>query len=83
MGWPKGVPRKPQGAAEAPSPQSQEITMSDKVLVRIIRDFWGEPHADGSENRSVAGTIVEVSVEEAMTGLENGTVERVKAEEPV
>lgn len=54
--------------------------MADKMKVRILRDFWGEPNADGTENRFYAGQIIEMTIDEAFTGIEAGMVERVKDE---
>ena len=45
------------------------------VLCMIMRDRWDE-----NAVRIAAGTVVEVSVDDAMDGIENGTLERVKAE---
>ena len=44
------------------------------VACTIMRDRWDENCV-----RIPAGTVVEVSVEVAMDGIENGTLERVKA----
>ena len=50
--------------------------MAEKtVKCVVLRDFWPE------ENRRVhAGTIVEVDMEAAMKGMEDGLLARVKAE---
>lgn len=45
------------------------------VTCMIMRDRWDE-----NCQRVAAGTIVEVSPDDAMDGIENGTLERVKAE---
>jgi hypothetical protein len=51
---------------------------SDTVAMRILRDYWDAPKADGSDNRVHAGAIVEVSKDEAMSLIEGGMAERVK-----
>ena len=49
--------------------------MAEKtVTCRILRDFWKT-----ADDRVFAGTIVELSADAAMDGLEKGLVERVKA----
>lgn len=47
---------------------------SATVACIIMRDRWDE-----QGNRVSAGEVIEVSAEEAMDGIENGTLERVKA----
>lgn len=44
-----------------------------KIKCRILRDFWDK---DGKRHRK--GLEVEVTAEEALDGVENGTLERVK-----
>jgi hypothetical protein len=92
MGWPKGVKRKPQGAAETSplsiSPEPVEAIVADtkspapaavsSVKVKVIRDFWREEKPDGTEDRVVAGSIIEVSVDAAFDGIEAGMFERHK-----
>lgn len=46
-----------------------------KVTCKILRDFWPK-----DDDRVRAGTIVEMSVDDAMDGMEKGLVERVKDE---
>jgi hypothetical protein len=48
------------------------------VKVRVLRDYWLEPHKDGSENRVRAGSEIDVPVEAALDGIEAGMLERVK-----
>ena len=55
----------PHDKAVAPHPQ-QFISM------RVLRDFWGE------DGRVRKGTIVDVPVETALDGVENGSLSRVK-----
>jgi hypothetical protein len=51
----------------------------DKMVeVEVLRDFWGEPNEDGTENRCTAGSILEVKIEDALTLIEAGSVKRVK-----
>ena len=50
----------------------------DKLIeVVVLRDFWGEPNEDGTDNRCAAGTILEVTVDDAFKLIESGSVERV------
>lgn len=50
--------------------------MADKLVkCRILRDFWDN---DGLRHR--AGKVVDVPSEAAMDGLEDGVLERVKAD---
>jgi hypothetical protein len=45
------------------------------IPVKVLRDFW-----DGSGNRCQKGTVVEVSVDDALDGVAAGSFERVKAD---
>ena len=47
-----------------------------KVACMVLRDFWTADDEKGG--RVMAGTIIEVSPEEAMDGIEAGTLARVK-----
>lgn len=62
------------------TPQTGPEVVADKpakaeklIPVRINRDFWGE-----NEVRYREGTIVEVTVEAALDGIETGALSRVK-----
>ena len=44
----------------------------------VLRDYWAEPEEDGAEVRVRAGTMVEVTADEALDGIEAGTLSRVK-----
>jgi hypothetical protein len=87
MGWPKGKPRNTQGAAET-SPLSISTEQKGPVMaeaaqtikVMVLRDFWKEPNADGTENRVRAGEVIEVSIDAAFEGVEAGMFERYKGE---
>lgn len=50
------------------------MAVEKTVTCRILRDFW-----KAADERVVAGTIVELSADAAMDGLEKGLIERVKA----
>ena len=50
------------------------------VSVKVLRDFWREPNADGTENRVYAGEVIEVSIDEAFAGIEAGMLERYKGD---
>ena len=50
------------------------------VSVKVLRDFWKEPNADGTENRVRAGEVIEVTIDEAFDGTESGMFERYKGE---
>jgi len=41
----------------------------------VMRDFWP---TDAEEDRVRAGTMIEVTAEEALDGIESGTLSRVK-----
>jgi len=43
------------------------------VACTVLRDYWPE-----EDKRVPAGTVIRVSPEEAMDGIENGTLARVK-----
>lgn len=45
----------------------------DLIPCVVLRDFWDEKAV-----RTRKGKIIEVTAEEAMDGMENGTLERVK-----
>ncbi len=47
-----------------------------KVACMVLRDFWRDEDEKGG--RVFAGTVVEVTPEEAMDGIEAGTLARVK-----
>ena len=47
-----------------------------KVACVVLRDFWTADDEKGG--RVAAGTIIEVTPEEAMDGIEAGTLSRVK-----
>lgn len=46
-----------------------------KVPMKILRDYWKEA---GNEGRVRAGTVVEVTAEDAIDLIEKGSAERVK-----
>lgn len=43
------------------------------IAVEVLRDFW-----DDNGDRHRAGTVVEVSVEAALDGVESGALSRVR-----
>lgn len=45
------------------------------VKARVLRDFWP---TDNDEDRVRAGSIVDVSMETLVDGMEKGVLERVK-----
>lgn len=47
-----------------------------KVACTVLRDFWTADDEKGG--RVSAGTVIEVTPEEAMDGIEAGTLSRVK-----
>lgn len=50
--------------------------MSEKTVeCRLLRDFW-----DDKGERHKKGTVVDMTIEAAMDGVEQGTLERVKKE---
>lgn len=61
----------PEGAS--PEPQQAPAPPVQTLPVRINRDFW-----DASGVRHRKGTVIEVSVDEALDGVEAGTLSRVK-----
>lgn len=60
------------------------VRIADKTLMRVERDYWptDDDRAAGwpvtQRNRVVAGTLVEVTTEAAMNGMEAGLLSRVK-----
>lgn len=54
------------------------MTKEQTVKVRVLRDYWLAPNADGTENRVRAGSVIEVPVNAALDGIETGMVERIK-----
>lgn len=52
-----------------------KMAKKDTVECIIQRDFWDE-----EGNRQPKGRVVEVSVEAALDGAENGTLKRVKGD---
>lgn len=50
-------------------------TQTSGVLCIVQRDYWP---TDSDEDRVRAGTVVEVSADEAMDGMESGLLQRVK-----
>ena len=63
--------------ADTKSPAPAPAAVSS-VKVKVIRDFWREEKPDGTEDRVVAGSIIEVSVDAAFDGIEAGMFERHK-----
>lgn len=51
------------------------MSKEETVKARVLRDFW--PSADQTE-RVRAGTIVDVTKDALIDGLEKGVLERVK-----
>jgi hypothetical protein len=50
--------------------------MAEKtVKARVMRDFWP---TDKDEDRVYAGTVIDVSTETLIDGMEKGILERVK-----
>lgn len=45
------------------------------MQARVVRDFW--PTEDGRD-RVRAGSVIDVTPEQLIDGMENGTLERVK-----
>ncbi len=57
-----------------PNPEyAPSIAPERLITVRIVRDIW-----DGDGNRHRKGTIVDVDVDTALSGVESGAMERVK-----
>jgi len=50
-------------------------TQTQGVLCMVKRDYWP---TDDDNDRVRKGTIVEVTADEAMDGMENGLLQRVK-----
>ena len=48
----------------------------ETIRMVVMRDYWTKADEDGG--RVAAGAIVEVSIEAAMAGLENGSLARAK-----
>lgn len=46
-----------------------------KMKARVLRDFWP---TDNGEDRVRAGSIIDVSTETLIDGMEKGILERVK-----
>lgn len=46
-----------------------------KVKARVLRDFWP---TDNDADRVRAGTVIEVTTETLIDGMEKGVLERVK-----
>jgi hypothetical protein len=79
MGWPKGVARKPQGAAAMPplsisEPQQEAAMAEPKTPVKLLYDFWLEEDA-----RIEAGTVIDLPVAEAKRLIASGKAERADA----
>ena len=49
---------------------------AETVRMIVMRDYWTKADEDGG--RVHAGSVVEVSIEAAMAGLENGSLARAK-----
>jgi hypothetical protein len=64
----KRGPGRPPKAADAP-----EAAPIATVLCRVLRDYW-----PAEDERVRAGTIVDLPVSEALDGIEEGRMERVK-----
>jgi hypothetical protein len=53
--------------------------MADKkVKARVMRDFWP---TDKDEDRVYAGTVIEVTTETLIDGMEKGILERLRDED--
>lgn len=67
-----GQPAVP--AAKAPKPAGKPETAASRgIPVLVNRDYW-----DVGGNRIRKGSVVEVSVEDALDGVESGALSRVK-----
>lgn len=63
-------------SGSSPQPKAEKPKKAEKaqtVSVRINRDFW-----DSKGERHRKGTVIDVSVEEALDGAETGALSRVK-----
>lgn len=47
----------------------------EKVKARVLRDYWP---TGNDKDRVVAGTVIEVSKDDLIDGLEKSVLERVK-----
>lgn len=45
------------------------------IAARVLRDYWP---TESQKDRVRKGTVVEVTAEDMIDGMENGTLERVK-----
>lgn len=64
---------------ENPAVKIERAAVSKKpklIECRVIRDFWTKDDEDGG--RIKAGTILELSPEDAIDGIESGNLARVK-----
>ena len=59
--------------AKDKAPEVAEKPAAPLVRCRVLRDFWPK-----EDERVRAGTIIELSAEEAMDGIESGSLSRVK-----
>lgn len=71
----------PDGAEEAVAvaeekPAKAKKAKAETVRMVVMRDYWTKADEDGG--RVTAGSIVEVSFDAAMAGLENGSLARAK-----
>lgn len=73
------APEREAAAPEAEKPaKKQKAAKADTIKARVLRDYWTK--GDGSEDDRVrAGTIIEVTTDALIDGIENGILERVKA----
>jgi hypothetical protein len=74
---PLSISPEPVEAIVADTKSPAPVAVSS-VKVKVIRDFWREEKPDGTEDRVVAGSIIEVSVDAAFDGIEAGMFERHK-----
>lgn len=68
-----GPAATPFARIEKMTEELQEVKRRGLVQARVLRDVWGE---DGERTR--AGSIIDVTKDALIEGLENGTLERVR-----
>ena len=51
-----------------------EIVAAETVAAEVLRDYWP---TDSDEDRVRAGSIIQVSKDQLIAGLENGILKRV------
>lgn len=65
-----------KGGYDAPLlSQEQNMTKENTTPIMLLADYWPQ-ESDGSDNRVEAGSVIDVTIDVAMTLIEEGKAKR-------